>query len=118
MKRKKNKCFWIRNIIRIFLQFFNYSQQFPNLRYSEELTGEELNEVFKNRRSNIQGIRDELKGFSELTDIELMQIWNLGPESSDEALAWIPSLERLIPEGKELFIHQAIDIVRKHKTID
>ena len=82
------------------------------------MSSDELSEMFKNKRTRIQSIRDELKMVKDLTDTEIIQIWNLSPETNDEALAWIPSLERLIPEGKEIYINQAVDVVRKYKNID
>ncbi len=100
------------------MQFFNYTQKFPNLKYSENISAEDLAEVFKSKRTRIQTIRNELKNIKELNDVEIVQIWNLAPENKDEALSWIPSLERLIVEGKENAIIKAIEVIKRYKNMD
>ena len=100
------------------MQFFNYTQKFPNLKYSENISAEDIAEVFKNKRTRIQAIRSELKNVKELNEVEIVQLWNLAPENKEEAISWIPSLELLIPQGKEHVITKAIEVIKRHKNMD
>ena len=100
------------------MQFFNYTQKFSHLRFSENLSSEDLEEVFKNKRTRLQSIRSELKTIKELNEFELVQLWNLSPDTKEEAISWISSLERLVGGSGELAINRAIEIIKKHRNSD
>ena len=100
------------------MQFFNYTQKFPHLRFSEHISAEDLEEVFKSKRTRLQSIRSELKNIRELSEFEVVQLWNLAPENKEEAISWIPSLERLVGGSGQLAINRAVEIIKKHRNTD
>ncbi len=59
-------------------------------------------------------LKEEIENCQELSDIEIVQLWNLLPAQIEEAEKWIPSLEKLITEGKENEISKAINVLKKY----
>jgi len=81
----------------------DYCKKFSQLKFSEDLDTEDIDPL-RNKLIKIKKIRKEIeeKG-SELEDIEMVQLWNLTPTDVDQALKWIPSLERFQEQGKEIY---------------
>jgi hypothetical protein len=60
------------------MDFLNYIQRFPHLKYTEEMGGEDI-EVLKDRLKKTTKARAELDKFKDISDLELVQLYNLCP---------------------------------------
>ena len=100
------------------MKFIRYTQKFPNLGFSDNLSAEDLEESFKNKKMRLQKMRNELHELSGLNEIEIVQFMNLCPNSLEEAVSWIPSLERILVNGNEIVIKKAIEIVQKNTPVE
>lgn len=100
------------------MKFIKYTQHFPGLGFSDGLSGEDLKETVKNKKTRLTKMRNELDELPEFTEIEIAQFMNLCPNSVEEIVSWVPSLERLVNAGKELVIKRAIEIVQKNSPIE
>ena len=103
---------------RTFNRFLQYTQKFPSFGFADGHTGEDLKEIVKNRKTRLQKMRSELGELPEFSEVETVQFMNLCPNNVEEAVSWIPSLERLISAGKELEIKRAIEVVQKNSPIE
>ena len=101
----------------VFLEFLEYIQQFPHLRYVDDMSGEDF-EALKERLKKTKKARAELEKFSEINELEQVQLYNLCPSSVEEAISWIPTLERFQEAGKEMYLKTIIEVVQKHTPID
>jgi hypothetical protein len=60
-------------------------------------------------------VRSELELLTDLEGFESAQICNLRPETKEAALSLVPTLQRLVVQGRENVISRAIDIVLKNR---
>ena len=65
------------------MEFLTYIQKFPHLQFNEEMEGEDI-ELLKERLRKISKARLELEKFKEITELELVQLYNLCPVISAE----------------------------------
>ena len=114
LEKKKKQIF----LNPVFMKFLDHSKKFPELSFSENLNSKELEEAFKTKKSRLHKIRGELNEIAELNELEIVTIWNLMPNNIEEAVSWIPSLERLKISGKENKIKEAIDIIQKNSPLE
>ncbi len=114
LERKKKEVF----LNPVFMKFMEHSKNFPEISFSENLSSKELEEAFKTKKSKLHKIRGELNEIAELNELEIVTLWNLMPNTVEEAIAWVPSLERLKISGKENKIKEAIDIIQKNSPLE
>lgn len=66
------------------MEFLTYIQKFPHLQFNEEMEGEDI-ELLKERLRKISKARLELEKFKEITELELVQLYNLCPVVSADS---------------------------------
>ena len=60
------------------MDFLTYIQRFQHLQFNEEMEGDDI-ELLKERLSKISKARGELEKYKEISDLELVQLYNLCP---------------------------------------
>ena len=88
------------------------------MRFTEDLDTDDIDPL-RNKLIKIKKIRKEIeeKG-SELSDIEMVQLWNLCPNSVEEALVWVQSLERFQEQGKEMYLAEILKVISDHIPVE
>jgi RNA polymerase Rpb4 len=99
------------------MDFLNYIQRFPHLKYTEEMGGEDI-EVLKERLKKTTKARAELDKYKDITDLELVQLYNLCPSTVEEAISWISSLDRFQVTGKEMYLKNILEVIHKHTPVN
>ena len=96
----------------VFSDFIDYLKLFPELKIAT-YGDNENDEEFKKKKSNLQNIRNSLYEFEKLIEIERVHLWNLLPESVDEAISLIPSLARFVEEGDEKYLKSVLETIQE-----
>ena len=102
---------------KVFFDFLSYIDRLPNVPHIQDGDGDDIDEL-KDRLKKTQKATSEIEGFKDITKIEQVKLLNLAPQSVEEAVAWIPSLDRFQVSGREIYLKNVLDTVRKHTPID
>merc|ERR1712226_1649050 len=107
MMEKKKKPI---HIAPVYQDFLEYCKKFSQLKFTDDLDTDDIDPL-RNKLIKIKKIRKEIeeKG-SELQDIEMVQLWNLTPSTFEEAMQWIPSLDRFQEQSKEAYIVEVLKV--------
>merc|ERR1712085_177767 len=83
---KKNKQIFIPPVYK---EFLDYCTRCTGMKFSHDLETEDIDPL-RNKLIKIKKIRKDIeeKG-SELSDKEMVMLWNLCPSTVDEAVSWI-----------------------------
>jgi hypothetical protein len=72
---RRGKAYFIHPV---FMDFLNYIQKFPHLKYSDDISGEDF-EALKERLKKTKKARAELEKFKDISELEQVQLYNLCP---------------------------------------
>ena len=85
--------------------------------FSEDLETEDIDPL-RNKLIKVKKIRKDIEEYNDLTEIEMVQLWNLCPTSIDEAISWISTLERFQEQGKEIYLKQVLEVIQNSTPVD
>jgi hypothetical protein len=88
------------------------------MKFSHDLETEDIDPL-RNKLIKIKKIRKDIeeKG-SELSDKEMVMLWNLCPSTVEEAISWIQSLERFSEQGKEIYLKEILEVIKNASPVD
>ena len=113
---EKDKFFIESPITPVFKDFLEYFKVFSHLRFSETLEIDELSEALGEKKDFLKNKRGDLQSIKGMKEGEIVLLMNLQPSTVDEAVNWIPSLQRKMFKGKAKDIHNAIETIDKYSS--
>ena len=72
------------------MKFLDYSNKFDELNFDKKQSRDDFDEAVNKKKSRFDKIREELDGIEEIGDFEAAMLWNLQPNTIDEAIAYLP----------------------------
>ncbi len=73
-----------------------------------------MEEAINKKKAKVVKIRKALNDIDKLTNVEKIQLWNLMPNNIEDAIGYIPSLERLKITGDTKLIVEAMELLNKN----
>ena len=95
------------------MAFHDFSNSMNFAGFEAEVHAEDFSEVFQKKSKRLQKLRKTLKEMGVFSDLEIVGLLNLNPSEVEEAVLWIPSLTKLVSDGKVNAIRNAISIIQK-----
>ena len=86
------------------MKFLDYSNKFDELNFGKNTNRDQFDEAVNKKKSRFDKIREELDNIDEISEFEAAMLWNMQPNTLDEAIAYLPSLRRLKDSGEENII--------------